>query len=112
MFFGIRTTIGQEKIVAEILQSKLKRGEEKISAIAVISGLKGYLIIEASDEAELRKLVYKVPHVRGVVAGEIKLEEVEHFFEVKPMTAGIERGDIIELTSGPFRGEKAQENEC
>ena len=108
MFFGIRTTIGQEKIVADILRSKLKKEEEKITAIAVISGLKGYLIIEAPDESELRKLVYKVPHVRGVVAGEIKLDEIEHFFEVKPMTAGIERGDIVELTSGAFKGEKAR----
>ena len=35
-------------------------------------------------------------------------EEIQHFLEVKPMTAGIERGDIVELTSGAFKGEKAK----
>ena len=27
---------------------------------------------------------------------------------VKPLTAGIERGDTVELTSGAFKGEKAK----
>lgn len=108
MLFGIRTTIGQEKIVAENLASKMKKAPEKVYSVAVIDGLKGYLVIEAESEAELRKMVYKTPHIRGIVAGVIRPEEIEHFFETKSMTQGIERGDIIELTSGAFKGEKAR----
>ena len=108
MLFGIRTTIGQEKIVAETLGNKMKKAQEKVSAIAVIDGLKGYLVVEAESEAELRKLVYKTPHVRGIVAGVIRPEEIEHFFETKSLTQGIVRGDIVELTSGAFKGEKAK----
>lgn len=108
MLYGIRTTIGQEKIVAENLTAKMKKAPEKVAAIAVIDGLKGYLILEAESEADIRKLVYKAPHVRGIVAGVIRPEEVEHFFETKSLTQGIERGDIVELTSGAFKGEKAR----
>ncbi len=108
MLFGIRTTLGQEKIVAETLSNKMKHAQEKVSAIAVIDGLKGYLILEAESEADVRKLVYKAPHVRGIVTGVIRPEEIEHFFETKSLTQGIERGDIVELTSGAFKGEKAR----
>ncbi len=108
MLFGIRTTIGQEKIVAENLANKMKKAPEKVYSVAVIDGLKGYLVIEAESEAELRKMVYKTPHIRGIVAGVIRPEEIEHFFETKSLTQGIERGDIVELTSGAFKGEKAR----
>lgn len=108
MLFGIRTTIGQEKVVADVLQAKQKTEKYEIHSIAVIDSLRGYMIIEADDEAEVRKLVYKAPHVRGIVKGAMKAEEIQHFLEVKPMTAGIERGDIVELTSGAFKGERAK----
>jgi transcriptional antiterminator NusG len=108
MLYGVRTTIGQEKIVADVLENKWKKEKEGVSTIAVIDGLKGYIIVEAANDAEIRKLVYKAPHVRGLVAGAIDMKEIEHFFEVKTMTAGIERGDIVELTSGAFKGERAR----
>ena len=108
MLFGVRTTIGQEKVVAELLQGKIRLTGSNVSAVAVIDTLRGYLMIEANDEAEVRKLIYKAPHVRGMVKGMMTLAEIQHFLEVKPMTSGIERGDIVELTSGAFKGEKAK----
>lgn len=108
MLFGIRTTIGQEKIVSEILSAKMKKEGENVHSISVIDGLRGYIILEAESEADVRKLVYKTPHVRGIVSGAIDISELGHFFESKPMTVGIERGDIVELTSGAFKGEKAR----
>ena len=109
MLVGVRTTIGQEKVVAEILEGKLKREQDvQVSAIAAIDGLKGYIVVEAAGEADVRKLAYKAPQVRGVIAGTITIQEIEHFFEVKSMTEGIERDDIVELTSGAFKGEKAR----
>ncbi|MBI1973766.1 transcription elongation factor Spt5 [Candidatus Micrarchaeota archaeon] len=108
MLFGLRTTIGQEKVVVEVLEHKASKQNAGISALASVPGLKGYLIVEASNEADLRKLVYRAPHVRGIVSGGIQVAELEHFFEVKPLTTGIERGDIVELTSGAFKGERAR----
>jgi transcriptional antiterminator NusG len=108
MLFGVRTTIGQEKVVVDILQGKIKAEEEDIYSIAVIDSLRGYVLVEAPDEAMVRKLIYKAPHVRGLVKGAMKMEEIEHFLEVKPLTEGIERGDTVEITSGAFKGEKAR----
>lgn len=108
MLFGVRTTIGQEKIVSDIIQSKLKSEGEEIYSIAIIDSLRGYILIEAPNEAEVKKLIYKAPHIRGLVKGQMKIEEIQHFLEVKPLTAGIERGDTVELTSGAFKGERAR----
>ncbi|MFH0987074.1 MAG: transcription elongation factor Spt5 [Candidatus Micrarchaeota archaeon] len=108
MLFGIRTTIGQEKIVADLLQTKMKREGYEVHCIMIIDTLRGYMLIEAPNQTEVKKLIYKVPHVRGLVRGEMGMKEVEHFLEVKPLTAGIERGSIVELTSGAFKGEKAK----
>ncbi|RLG21229.1 transcription elongation factor Spt5 [Candidatus Micrarchaeota archaeon] len=108
MLFGVRVTIGQEKVVAEALKTKMKKEKEDIYSISIIDGLRGYIIVEAANEAEVRKLTYRVPHIKGVIAGAIKSEELEHFFETKSLTKGIERGDIVELTSGAFKGEKAK----
>lgn len=108
MMYGVRTTIGQEKIVADALRVKMKKEGEDIYSLTMIDGLRGYIVIEARDEAEVKKLTYKAPHIRGVIAGEMKLDELEHFFETKSLTKGIERGDTVELTSGAFKGEKAR----
>ena len=108
MLYGIKTTIGQESLVAEMLEGKIKREHENIAAVAVIPGLKGYVIIETDDENELRKLLYKAPHIKKILEGELKFEEIEHFFETKSVTKGIERGNIVEITSGAFKGEKAK----
>ncbi len=108
MFYAVRTTIGQEKVVADLLEDKAKKEAFEVYSVTFIDSMRGYLIIEAESEAEARRLVYKVPHVKGFVKGEMSFEDIEKFLEVKPMTAGIERGDIVEIISGAFKGEKAK----
>jgi transcriptional antiterminator NusG len=43
-----------------------------------------------------------------LVSGEVPFDEIEHFLVPKPAVAGMEVGDIVELISGPFRGERAR----
>jgi transcriptional antiterminator NusG len=108
MLYSIRTTIGQEKLVAEGLEKKAKRAQVPIHAIIAIDGMRGYIFIEAQSKTDVEKIAQKAPHIRGIVKGEVKPGELEHFFEMKTITAGIERGDVVEMTSGAFKGEKAK----
>ena len=108
MIFTIRTTVGQERIVADLLRSKQTKAEQEIYSIVVVDNLRGYILVEAPNEAEVRKLIYNVPHLKGLVPGGIDLTEVEQFFEDKSLTVDIHKGDLVELTSGPFKGEKAK----
>src|ERR1051326_5339545 len=48
-FFAIRTTGGQERIVANMLQAKLGSKKIGIRSILVLDSFKGYIIVEAAD---------------------------------------------------------------
>ncbi|MCK4327544.1 MAG: transcription elongation factor Spt5 [Candidatus Diapherotrites archaeon] len=108
MIYTIRTTVGQERIVADLLRSKQTKGEQEIYSVVVVDNLRGYIFAEAPNEAEVRKLIYNVPQVKGLVSGGVDLTEVGHFFEEKSLTVDIHKGDLVELTAGPFKGEKAK----
>ena len=108
MIYTIRTTVGQERIVVDLLATKEKKEKHSVSSIAVIDNVRGYIFSEAPNEAEVRKLIYNVPHVKGLVSGGVLLSEVAHFFEEKSLTVDINKGDLVELTAGPFKGEKAK----
>ena len=45
--FAVRTTAGQEKNVANLIEAKVKMNELQIKAVLVPEMLKGYVFIEA-----------------------------------------------------------------
>jgi len=55
MIFTIRTTVGQESLVVDILSHKIKKEELNVYSISVIPGLKGYVLIEADMRARLNE---------------------------------------------------------
>jgi transcriptional antiterminator NusG len=58
----------------------------------------------------LRTLIKGLPKVRGVVQGDksIALDDILGQLEPTSTVEGINEGDIVELISGPFKGEKAR----
>ncbi len=109
MIYGIRVTSGQEKIIAEILLKKSKVEKLDIHAIVHLETVKGYLFVEAPDENIVVKLVQKVKHIKGFLRSPVPIAELEGLLKaVKQPALTIETGDIVEMTSGPFKGERAK----
>ena len=110
MIFTVRTTVGQESLVVDILSNKIKKEELNIYSIAVIPGLKGYILIEGDNEVTIRRGVTNTSHVkgRGIVDGAVKVEELVNLLEAKPLMKSIKEGMKVELIAGPFKGEKAK----
>ena len=109
--YAVKTTVNQEQAVANLLENALKekrKSEHGIKAILVPEELKGYVLIEASFSEVIEQIIQNVPHARGLIKGDLRLEEVEHFLTPKPSVTGILEGSIIEIVSGPFKGEKAR----
>jgi transcriptional antiterminator NusG len=106
--FALKTTINQERTVAQMLVTKAHKGRAKVYAVLSPGELRGYVLVESGDREELERIIKGVPHARGLVEGVTQLTEVEHFLTPKPTTTGIAEGDIVELVSGPFKGEKAR----
>ncbi|MGC8649214.1 MAG: transcription elongation factor Spt5 [Candidatus Micrarchaeia archaeon] len=108
MFFVVKVTIGQEGVVARMLQNKAAKSDLPIYSILVIEGLKGYIIIEAEDEVSCRQFITKEYNIKGILKTPLSNEELDKMIVSKNYEQNVEKGDIIEFTSGPFRGYKAK----
>lgn len=122
--YSVRATAGQERIVAELLYREAKNKKEEIEkeggvvySILYSTGLKGYVLVEADSPGTVEDLARGVPKTRGLLlkrkgdiesAGVITIEELEKVIKPTPMVTKVSRGDLIELISGPFKGERAR----
>jgi transcriptional antiterminator NusG len=109
--FAVKTTVNQEQAVANMVEGAIKEkplSEHGLKAILVPDELRGYVLVEAVFPEILEQIVQSIPHARGLVKGDMGLEEIEHFLTPKPSVTGILEGNIIELVSGPFKGERAR----
>lgn len=110
MIYTVRTTVGQESMVVDILAAKAKREGLELYSMAVMPGLKGYILIEADNENTVQRGIAGVSLVksRGVVAGQVKIEELGSILSSKPLMEAIKPDQKVELIAGPFKGEKAR----
>lgn len=110
MIFPIRTTVGQEQMVVDILSAKIAKEELNIFSIAVVPGLKGYILLEADNEITVRRGITDTPHIKGsgIVKGAVNIEELSSLLESKPLMKTLTEGMQVEIISGPFKGEKAK----
>jgi transcriptional antiterminator NusG len=105
---ALKTSIGHERAVADSLGSKAKGGKSGIFAILSPTNLRGYILVEGMNTDRLRETARGVRKARGFVEGETEMDEIDHFLTPKPLVSGIMEGDVVELISGPFKGEKAR----
>ncbi len=104
----VRTTIGQEKGIAHVISGRVSTREVDLRAILVPEPLKGYIFIEARSPREVELAIAGIPHIKGIIPGKILINEIEHILIPTPPTEDLEIGDIVEITGGPFKGERAR----
>jgi transcriptional antiterminator NusG len=103
---AIKTQIGHERTVADTLAARAK--DMGVLSILCPAPLRGYVLVEAMNTDRLEETVRGVKRARGIVSGEMKMSEIEHYLTPKALVSGIIEGDIVELVAGPFKGEKAR----
>ncbi len=106
--YVVRTTIGQEKGIAHVISGRVSKRQVNLKAILVPEPLKGYIFIEARSSREVELAIAGIPHIKGIIPGKILLQEIEHILVPRPPTQDLEIGDIVEITGGPFKGERAR----
>jgi len=116
--FAVKTSIGHEKTVADGIAAKARREKNvELYSILAPAPMRGLVFIEGRNPDRLTDLVKGVKRARGMVRARgsedpkdsiIPLKEIEHFLEPKPLVSGIVEGNIVEITQGPFKGEKAR----
>ncbi len=105
--YTVRTTSGREHIVIDMIYNRVKAEKLDVKSIVHPGELKGYIFIEG-PEGEVRKALHGIMHIKGVIEKPVTLEDVQHFFETKKTKIVINKGDIVEIIGGPFKGEKGK----
>lgn len=111
---AVRTTSGRERQVIDKLMTVIKKNAYNIYSIVSPNEIRGYFFVEAESVDDVKVAIYGINHVKGVIEGktgevkEVSMEEIEHFFAPVSEVIKVEERDIVELTSGPFKGDKAK----
>lgn len=108
--FTIKTQVGQERNVADLLYGKVRKMKENTPIVSILAPqeLRGYVFIEAFDETLVKDIIKPISYARSMLEGDVPFTQVEHFLTPVSAVAKIAEGDIVELVAGPFRGEKAK----
>jgi len=107
-FFAIRTTGGQENIVANIIQNRVNAKKIGIHSILILENFKGYIIVEAPDSNIAYEALAGVRHVRGQIRGELPFKDIEGYLVKKPVVSDLNVDEIVEIIGGPFKAMKAK----
>lgn len=128
--FALRTTANREDQVMDFVTSNAKRKGLELFSVIRPHGMRGYIFLEAGPaEAEPRKgetpeqtkerlqsesaaqaeqAAFNVPYARGILAKRIEYKEIEHMIEQVKVEMNIQKMDIVEIISGPFKRENAK----
>ncbi len=108
MIFAVRVTLGREETVMEKIAEATRRFGYKVFSVFLPKDVKGYIFVEAESMDDIRIAIRGINNARGVVDRPVSIGEVEKFLEAKPVEIKISKGDLVEIVSNPFRGEKAK----
>lgn len=108
MIFALRTTANREDQVMDFVSSNAeKKGIEILSALRP-HGMRGYIFLEADKRESAERAAANIPYARGILPKEVRLEEIEHMLEEAKTVMNVQKNDIVEIISGPFKREKAK----
>lgn len=105
--YAVKTSMGQEKKVMNLLEARLRSGNSNIQAVLLVEDLRGYVVIEALDSNDVFHAVDGLRHVRGQLRGELEFSDIEGYLVKKSAVSTLNVENTVEITGGPFKGMKA-----
>ncbi len=108
IIFAVRTTVGQERNVSNLIAGRTEANKIPLRSILVPDTLKGYIFVEANGPHIVEEAIMGIKHVRSRVPGVVSFAEVEKYVVIKPIIEELDVNDVVEVTGGPFKGMKAK----
>ncbi|MBI2663580.1 transcription elongation factor Spt5 [Candidatus Woesearchaeota archaeon] len=106
--FALRTTANREDQVVDFVTANSQKKQLEVYAVIRPHGLRGYVFLEAKSRQDAEESFKGVPYARGLLPNELQYKEIEHMLEQVKVEVNIQKGDIVEIISGPFKREKAK----
>ena len=108
MIYVIKVTTNKEERVLEMLKEKIEKKILPVFCMARPKGLRGYLFLEAGEREVAEEAAFNMPYVKGILGKTASYEEIKAMLEPKIAEIKIEKNDIVEIISEPFKKEKAK----
>ncbi|MBI4167633.1 MAG: transcription elongation factor Spt5 [Candidatus Aenigmarchaeota archaeon] len=105
--FTVKTTLGRENVVMDFLSSRIQAHSIPIKAIMHPPELKGYIFVEGKIE-DVQQSIQGIPHIRGLINKPVELNKLQQFLVAKVVNIDLNIGDIVEILTSPFKGDKAR----
>lgn len=106
--FALRTTANREDQVMDFVASNAKKKKLEVYSVIRPHGMRGYIFLEAKDRVSAEQAAFNVPYARGILPNVIEYAEIEHMLEQVKREVNIQKNDIVEIISGPFKREQAK----
>lgn len=106
--YTIRTTANREDQVLDFVSSNAKKKALNVYSVIHPHGMRGYIFIEAETREDAEQSFQGVPYARGLLRSTVNMKEIESMLEQAKTTTNIQKNDIVEIISGPFKSEKAK----
>ena len=108
MIFVVKVITNKEDQSVELIAAKAAKKKLEVYSVIKPHGLRGYILIEALDYDVAQQAALNVPYVKGFIFKSLEYKEVEAMLEPVATTINIEKGDIVEMLTEPFKREKAK----
>ncbi|MBI2108035.1 transcription elongation factor Spt5 [Candidatus Woesearchaeota archaeon] len=107
--FALRTTANREDQVAELVKANVEKKKNiEVHSVIRAHGMRGYIFVEAASKTDAEQAAFNVPYARGILEKPVKYAEIEHMLEQVKHEVNIQKNDIVEIITGPFKRENAK----
>jgi transcriptional antiterminator NusG len=108
--FVLRTTANREEQVIDFVSSNAQKKKLEVYSIIRPHGMRGYVFLEAKDRQTAEESFIGIPYAKGLLPKPVDISEVEPMLEQVAIKVNIQKNDIVEIITGPFKHEKAKVN--
>lgn len=106
--FALRTTANREDQVMDFISSNAEKKKMRVYSVVRPHGMRGYIFIEAANRLEAEQAATNIPYAKGILGQPVQYKELEHMLEQVKQDVNIQKNDIAEIISGPFKREKCK----
>lgn len=106
--YSVRTTANREEQVIDFIASNVEKKKLAVYSVFHPHGMRGYIFIEVASKSDAEQAIFNVPYARGLLPRPIEYKEVEHMLEQVKKEVNIQKNDVAEIISGPFKREQAK----
>lgn len=108
MIFVVRVTTNKEEQVTDLISERARKKQLQVYSVIRPHGLRGYILMEALDHETAEEAAFNLPYVKGIIPKTVTYEDIKNLLEPAPEAVNIEKNDIVEIISEPFKKEKAK----